>query len=267
MSALHFRTFDPKSGPVEQRCLIVHGIMGSSQNWLGATRRLRRLFPQWSFKLVDLPGHGDSSASVSEPDLPTIARTIHNDLEQVDWTPTVLVGHSFGGKTVLELSKTYHESPLSIWLLDAPIGADVTVTGSDTIRSILDVVDDIPKPTSREVVLTHFLEAGLPGSIGQWMTTNVRRLTDGFEWKISPNFVRSALVDYLERDYWSAVEDPNSAHRFYLVLAGRSDWWRGGIERRLRKLSQVQLFPLARSGHWVHIDDLEGLVNCFQRVY
>ena len=267
MSALHFRTFEPKSGAVEQRCLIIHGIMGSSQNWLGATRRLRRLFPQWSFKLVDLPGHGDSAASASKPDLVAIAERIYQDLESEAWTPTILVGHSFGGKTVMELSTHYTASALSIWLLDAPIGADVTVTGSDTIRMILDVVDDLPQPESRDAVLARFLKAGLPESIGQWMTTNVRRLRDGFEWKIAPDFVRAALADYLQRSYWSAVEVPNSAHSFYLVLAGRSDWWRGGIERRLRKLSNVHLYPLARSGHWVHIDDLDGLVNCFQRVY
>ena len=125
----------------------------------------------------------------------------------------------------------------------------------------------MPSPQSRDAVLEKFLENGLPASIGQWMTTNVRRLTNGFEWKIDPKFIRSALLDYLNRSYWAEIETPHQAHQFHLVLAGRSDWWRGTIERRLRRLAHVQLFPLSRSGHWVHIDDLEGLVNCFKRVY
>ena len=267
MNQLHFRTFEPANGIVEHRCLIVHGIMGSSQNWLGATRKLRTLFPQWSFKLVDLPGHGDSNTHDATPELPAIAAQIYRHLESESWRPTLVVGHSFGGKTVTELSSNYHGHPLDIWLLDAPIDADVAVTGVGTIQSILDLVSSQPTPQNRESVFAMFQNAGLAESIGQWMTTNVRRTAAGFEWKIEPSFIRAALADYLSRSYWSKIETPQPMHHFYLVLAGRSGWWRGNVERRLRKLGHVRLFPLPKSGHWVHIDDLEGLVNCFQRVY
>lgn len=241
--------------------------MGSSQNWLGATRQLRRHFPQWSFKLVDLPGHGDTPSGTFRPTLPDIANAIHGELNESDWVPSILVGHSFGGKTVLALSELYASTPLSLWLLDAPIGQDITVTGTSTIQQILKLVEENPQPKNREVVQEHFEDAGLAPSIGQWMTTNIRRTNHGFEWKIDPHFIRPALFDYLKRSYWHLIESRTAEHDFYFVLAGRSGWWRGDVERRLRKLSRVKLYPLSRSGHWVHIDDLEGLVNCFRRVY
>ena len=267
MDALHFRTFEPVEGEPEQRCLIVHGIMGSSQNWLGATRKLRALYPRWSFTLVDLPGHGDSSSSVSAPNLPAIARAIHTQLQADGWIPTMVVGHSFGGKTVMTLAQLYPRSALSIWLLDAPIDADVAITGVDTIHTILDVVESIPQPNSRSEVLATFSTAGLTASIAEWMTTNVRRTQQGFEWKIDPIFVRAALKDYLSRAYWSQLETPPAEHTFYLVLAGRGNWWRGNVERKLRKLTHARIFTLPRAGHWVHIDDLDGLIHCFQRIY
>ena len=267
MTRLHSRLIGASADMAQARCLIVHGIMGSSQNWLGAARRLAKVFPTWSFRLLDLPGHGESTAVGVTPDLPSIAQAVHHELMEQAWMPTVLVGHSFGGKTMLELSKLLPKSSLDVWLLDAPMTADVTVTGTDTIEQILQVVETIQAPSTRAEVLAAFVEAGLAEGIGQWMTTNLRRHESGFVWKIDPSFIRPALADYLNREYWSELENKLTPHRFHCVLAGKSRWWRGMTERRLRLADAVKLHQLPSSGHWVHIDDLDGLVNCFKNVY
>ena len=266
-SLLYSRGIGPKDGSEVHRCLIVHGIMGSSQNWLGAARRLSALSPSWSFRVLDLPGHGQSSSTAQNPDLPSIAQKIFDTLNSESWRPTILVGHSFGGKTMIELSSLYSEAALDVWLLDAPMSSEITVTGLSTIDTILDVVESLPEPTSRTTVQEAFQSAGLPESIAQWMTTNLRRTVEGFTWKIDPRFVRRALKDYLARDYSAYLEDKPEAHRFHCVLAGRTNWWRGAEERRLRRLEGLTLHTLPRAGHWLHIDDLDGLLKCFRVVY
>lgn len=267
MGSLYFREMGAPPADATHRCLIVHGIMGSSQNWLGAARTLLKRFPTWSIRLLDLPGHGESPNSSLDPALPAIAAHVYSVLEDDAWRPTILMGHSFGGKTMIELSMRYSEQPLDLWLLDAPMNADTLVTGTQTIEKILSVVERLPDPQSRQSVLEAFSEAGLEIGIGQWMNTNLRRLKTGFEWKVEPSFIRAALKDYLSRDYWFFLSSRPEHHELHSVLAGRSTWWRGEIERRLRKLPHSQLHMLHRAGHWVHIDDLSGLVQCFESVY
>ena len=102
------------------------------------------------------------------------------------------------------------------------------------------MVDGLPSPTSRQVVLDAFCAAGLDTGIGQWMNTNLKRVQSGFEWKIDATFIRAALHDYLKRDYWSYLLNRSIDHTLHCVLAGRSSWWRGENERRLRKRENVK---------------------------
>ena len=267
MTPLYFREMGASATHATHRCLIVHGIMGSSQNWLGAARTLIERFPTWSIRLLDLPGHGASAHEDGVPELPAIASRVYSTLEEDSWRPNILIGHSFGGKTMIELSMLYEPQQRDLWLLDAPMIADTLVSGTQTIETILSVVDGLPSPTSRQVVLDAFSAAGLDTGIGQWMNTNLRRVDSGFEWKIHTNFIRAALHDYLSRDYWSYLSNRSIHHTLHCVLAGRSSWWRGDNERRLRKLPRTHLHTLHRAGHWVHIDDLPGLVQCLESVH
>ena len=133
--------------------------MGSSQNWLAFVRQMRRVFPSWTFAAIDLPGHGETNAEICEPNLPSIAQSIFNSLAAFGWVPTILVGHSFGGKTVLQLSNHY-SNPLSIWLLDAPIGEQVSVTGIETIYGITKLVARHPHPKDRKEMQSLFEREG-----------------------------------------------------------------------------------------------------------
>ncbi|MGB0647553.1 MAG: alpha/beta fold hydrolase [Bradymonadia bacterium] len=267
MADLYIRELGAPPSEATERCLIVHGIMGSSQNWLGAARKLTQRFPDWSIQLLDLPGHGQSSVSDTAPRLPDITQRISQQLARDHWQPTILMGHSFGGKTMIELSKRYSETPLTLWLLDAPMNAGTLVTGTQTIETILSVVERLPRPEQRQSVTDALVDAGLSMGIAQWMNTNLKRTESGFEWKISPEFIRAALSDYLEREYWDYLTTRPDHHVLNCVLAGKATWWRGEVERSLRRLPNSRLHVLQRAGHWVHIDDLAGLVQCFDTVH
>lgn len=219
----------------------------------------------WAFAAVDLPGHGLSSSENCQPTLEGIADVISLSLNEKGWSPTMVVGHSFGGKTVLELSKKY-ASIEHIWLLDAPVGAELTVTGVSTITKILSLIREITAPESREEVRRIF-EREFSASIAGWMTTNLRRDGMRWQWKLDPDFIERALSDYLRCDYWSLIESSDQNASFHHVLAGQGSWWRGSIERRLRSRQNNTVNVLPNAGHWLHVDDLPGLVACFQRKY
>lgn len=79
----------------EPKLLILHGLYSSSSNWYSVARELG-----YRVELVDLPNHGHSEWS-SEFGYRATAQPIK---ELID-SPTILIGHSFGGRVAMMLAQ------------------------------------------------------------------------------------------------------------------------------------------------------------------
>lgn len=83
---------------------ILHGLMGAGRNWRSFAKQLRqRLGEQdWRVVLVDLRGHG-ASASIGQgtPACGVVeaARDVDALAKMIGTAPSVVVGHSLGGKS------------------------------------------------------------------------------------------------------------------------------------------------------------------------
>jgi pimeloyl-ACP methyl ester carboxylesterase len=88
----------PPDGPP---LVLLHGLGGSRSNWaflapeLARTRRVL---------LVDLPGHGRSSALPAAPGLGPYADRVAKLIEEEGLAPADVVGHSFGGLVGIRLA-------------------------------------------------------------------------------------------------------------------------------------------------------------------
>ncbi len=85
--------------------LFVHGWASSGRMWLRSMWALRREYRTWA---LDLPGFGDSEAPQAcwdtvEPYTDHVAAFC----QALGITPAVVVGHSLGGRIVLDLARRY----------------------------------------------------------------------------------------------------------------------------------------------------------------
>lgn len=85
--------------------VFVHGLGGSQTTWasvLGNFAENSRVIA------VDLPGHGASSKPSSEEggdySVPALAAALGEVIERLDLAPAVVIGHSLGGATALDLA-------------------------------------------------------------------------------------------------------------------------------------------------------------------
>lgn len=245
-----------------QNVVLMHGILGSAKNWGGTIRRLQAAHPHCRFIAVDLRGHGES-ASVSGPHtVEACARDLNELLEDLQLKAQVVIGHSFGGKVALAYAQNHGAELDAVWTLDSPPGPGVTASGQSFMENLLRTLGEISMPaSSRQVVVNQLLDAGFAKSIGFWMTTNLRRVDDGFDWRFRLEVIGALLADYWQCDYWPFLEDPNRGPEVHALLAGGSDWWQGAIHRRLTGAHRLQIHELPKAGHWVHIDDPDGLLH------
>ena len=98
---LHHHVLDVLPG-AKQTALVLHGALGSGQNFRVFAKQLSRLLPATQFVLADLRNHGDSVPAppphtLSACALDLVSLSAHlGDLGLP--VVTTVIGHSFGGK-------------------------------------------------------------------------------------------------------------------------------------------------------------------------
>ena len=97
---LYFREIG-ETGPV---LVILHGIFGSSDNWLTISKTIAAL--GYRILAVDQRNHGQSPRG-DEQDYPSMAADLHEFLVEHNLENPILIGHSMGGKTVMQYAMTY----------------------------------------------------------------------------------------------------------------------------------------------------------------
>ncbi len=224
-------------------------------------RRLAKSYPDWRFVLIDLRGHGDSHGLIGPHTIESCADDLISLCSEIGHTPSLVIGHSFGGKVALAYGRRQPEALQAIWSLDSPPGVD-TIASGISIDRVIDTARSAPTPLShRLAAVPHFEEAGYDRSVASWMTTNLKRSGDGFVWRFDLDVIEELLNDYRQDSLWSFLEDPDRRVTVNFLLAGRTTWWRGPVQDRLMALDRSFVHELSEAGHWVHIDDPDGLVQ------
>ena len=188
MTMLATRSFGSNQGPI---LWILHGILGSKQNWTRFGRLLAESCPHYQIITIDLRCHGDSSYGFTGPhNLDACAHDLF-ELAQETGFPEVVLGHSFGGKVALCYATHPQLTPLlsphAVWTLDSPLDAQPQPGQSDVVQ-VIEFCTHVSMPiASRGDLIQLFLDQGFSEGMGQWMTTNLKRIQregdSGFEWK------------------------------------------------------------------------------------
>jgi pimeloyl-ACP methyl ester carboxylesterase len=142
------------AGPpdVMETIVFLHGLGGSQSTWasvLGAFAETYRI------AAVDLPGHGASdkpSPDSTNYSIPGIAAKIGELLEKLELSPAVLIGHSFGGATALQLALDRPKLVRALALVDS------AALGSEINGELLDRVESTPSRDEARRLLELFFQ-------------------------------------------------------------------------------------------------------------
>lgn len=242
---------------------MLHGILGSGQNLRAVARRLCTEQPDWGFILPDLRNHGESHGFLAPHTLEACASDLDALADSLGLAPRLAIGHSFGGKVALvwgAAAEARGRVVERVWALDVPPGRpDRALAASSEVVRVVTTLRALPLPfPRRESVVSALTERGFSPAIATWMTTNVRPGEGGFVWRFDLDGIEAMLHAYAETDTWPWLESPARRARVDVVRAGRSERWSDAEFARFSR-ENLHLHVLENAGHWVHVDDPDGL--------
>jgi esterase len=251
-------------GAVPQHwAFLLHGILGSSQNLRTVGRRLCAERPDWGFVMPDLRNHGESHGEAGPHTVAACARDLGVVANALGLAVETAIGHSFGGKLALawgEAVEAAGGSVSAVWALDSPPGpANVALAQQSEVVRVVEALRAVPMPLARRDAIVPILaEMGFSGGLGQWMTTNLRGGDGGFTWRFALDGVEEMLRSYAMTDLWPWLNSGARRADVHVLRAGRSERWE---EEELRRFvgARLTLHTLPDAGHWVHVDDPDGL--------
>jgi len=240
---------------------VLHGILGSGLNWTGFIKHLLSLRPDLQFVLIDLRNHGRSPHYSDENTLLQTAMEVL-ELQQELGSFEAIIGHSFGGKVALQIANIpFFNEIEQYWILDSSPGiVDIDPRDPLEVSQVLNVLRSIELPVERRIMVKEqLMQKGLSLMLAQWMTTNLKKEKDGYRWKFNLQGVQEMIQDYFEQDLWTILEDPSLDFDVHFVRATQSDRWDQKSIERLDQTPERSTIHHLDAGHWVHVDNPEGL--------
>jgi esterase len=252
--------------PMGVSVALLHGIFGSANNWKGFILKLLERRPDLRIVLIDLRNHGGSPHFSEENSLLQTAIDVL-DLQKTVGYFRAIIGHSFGGKVALQCGDIPFQPEIEeVWALDSSPGTVVADPESEQeVAWVLNTLRSIKMPVQRRSqVKQALLEKGASMMISQWMTTNLRHTDQGYVWKFNLDGIQAMLEDYFEQDLWSVLEEPDLPMNVKIIRASKSDRWDQVSIQRLEALPERSKYYVLDAGHWLHVDNPEGLLSILE---
>ncbi len=237
---LHFKTYG-SGRPV----VILHGLLGMSDNWSTIARSLADQFLVFT---VDLRNHGRSPHSEAFS-----YRSMVEDLrlfmeEQWLFEGAIVIGHSMGGKVAMQLAFDYPDLVQHLVVVDiAPISYP---SSHDLILEVLSSIK-LDDHDSRGSVAEEMLAQLQDERVVQFLLKNLRREKEKYTWRMNLPVIR--------REYQAGLAAPDPGASFegatLFLRGGQSDYILPQHEPIIRShFPSAKIQTIAASGHWIHAD-------------
>ncbi|RLD75988.1 MAG: alpha/beta hydrolase [Bacteroidetes bacterium] len=251
--------------------IIVHGLYGSSDNWVTIGRHLAK---NYEIFLIDQRNHGHSPHS-AEHNYELMVNDLHEFIENQNIEKVVLIGHSMGGKTVMHFANQYPEKVSNLIVLDIAPKSYLQIAKENkseinhhgiikAMKSIDFSLINNRKDVDRE------LEKSIKNiRIRQFLLKNIHRNKDNsLNWSLNIN----ALYNNLDK-ILNGI-DANSHTSGVSITGFPVLFIRGGDSNYItdEDLEHIEtIFPYAElktidnAGHWLHAEQPQKLVSLIEK--
>jgi esterase len=234
------------------KLIILHGFLGSLDNWRTAGQRLGSRFRVIT---LDLRNHGHSP---HDPvmNYAAMAEDIHEFFDQQNVASAHFLGHSMGGKVAMQFATTRPQSVDKLIVVDiAPKSYPTSHQSTLTVLRNLDLRSFKSFGEIDAALAPHIPSA----DIRQFLIKNITHQQDaGFRWRID--------LEAIARNYVELTKPITPKHAFAkpvcFIRGGQSSYLEDKDFPLIRKIfPQAAFVTIRHAGHWVHVDAAEEFLK------
>ncbi len=254
--------------------IILHGLYGSSDNWLNIGKHLAESYKVY---LIDLRNHGNSPHS-KKHNYYLMRDDLFEFMEEKAISKASILGHSMGGKTAIYFALEYPEKVEKLIVVDIAPGPYKSLANpSPNTLNHLNILNALYNLDTEKIKTLRDADQELSETIPykqvrQFLLKNLKRDKKGeFHWLLNVNTLRNELpsiVDGIDvNNYAENTMDDNKRQYPVLFIKGGSSEYIG--ERGINEIKT--LFPDAyiqtfkNAGHWVHAEQREKFIETVRK--
>ena len=227
--------------------IILHGLLGLSDNWVSFGRRLALDFEVF---IPDFRNHGQSPHD-QDFNFPVLVDDLHELIEDSGLKKVNLIGHSLGGKTAMFFALEYPD------LLDKLVVVDIALRKYSLnlehqmlIDAMMEV--DFSSVHSRSDVDRQFEQNVHSLKLRQFLLKNIYwKDKETLGWRVNLPVLKETLPLMLE----GVIHDKKFLNPVLLVKGGLSDYVTDAdLPAMVKQFPRTSVKTLANASHWVHAD-------------
>lgn len=236
--------------------IILHGLLGASDNWLSIARELAG---SHTIFLPDLRNHGRSPHS-REFSYEAMAMDVNEFMLDHGLRDVILAGHSMGGKVAMNLALDYPHKIKKLIVADIAPKPYPLPYFANIIRTLMsaDLGGVKNRAEAERMISGEIPEKG----VRSFLLKNLARdRRGGFTWKVN----LPALYENAEK-IAGEIERPGTYPHPALFLRGENSNYITGADFPLikAKFPRAQILAVPGAGHWIHADAPEQVLEMFR---
>ena len=231
--------------------IILHGLLGSSDNW----HTLGKVFSEkFSVYLVDQRNHGLSPHS-DEMNYKALTLDLEEFLEQNKIEKAHLIGHSMGGKTVMNFAVKNPNAVDQLIVVDIvpkyyKVHHDRLIEGMKSIP-----LDEVTSRSEADVILSGYEP---DASVRQFLLKNLARTDEGkFMWRPNLHAIDEHLDEIGEGMQYQGTFEGESL----FINGKKSNYFREGDDALIKKIFPRAQFTTLDTGHWVQAENAQAFAK------
>jgi esterase len=237
--------------------IILHGLFGMSDNWATFSKKLAA--ENFTVYTPDLRNHGNSPHS-EDFNYTLLADDLNEFIQQHELSNPILIGHSMGGKVIMNFALKYPVVAKKMIIIDMGI-KKYKIHNDDLLNAMaITKLSAMGSRTEIEEALHRIIPTP---KVVQLLMKNVQRNEENiFSWKIN---IASLLNNFHE--IFSAVDDRQTVEIPALFVAAEiSDYLSEADLPSIKKIfPSAEMITISGSSHWVHADKPDELLKIIQQ--
>ncbi|MDG2342288.1 MAG: alpha/beta fold hydrolase [Cytophagales bacterium] len=238
--------------------VILHGLLGSLDNWVSLSKILSS---NYKIIILDLPNHG-KSYHTTEFSFQKMAEDLHLFCEKNSLRNISIIGHSMGGKVGIKYADLYPDNLDKLIVVDI-VNKEYSPERFSHVFSTIKMLNSI-KITSRAQATILSKEFIPREGERNFILKNLKRNGGYFDWRPNVKLLINSIVKISSR---IKLNRPIK-NKVLFIKGGNSNYiTKDDIKELSESFLLYKINEIPNSGHWVHTEKPNEFINSIKSFF